>query len=120
MEKLLQNKKVFNDQEYITGGKFIMADNYQYQGQPIIFSEFGGIAFQDKEGWGYGEQVQNKEELNQRINQLLEVVKNVKEFEGYCYTQLTDVEQEKNGLLDENREFKLELEKIIKLNQIVD
>ncbi len=120
MGKLLQNKEVFNDQEYITGGKFIMADNYNYQGQPIIFSEFGGIAFQDKEGWGYGEQVTTKEEFSQRIKQLLEIIKDVEQFEGYCYTQLTDVEQEKNGLLDENREFKLDLEKIIKLNQIVD
>lgn len=120
IEKLLQNKKVFNDQEYINGGRFIMADNYQYQGQPIIFSEFGGIAFQNKEGWGYGEQVETKEELAARIRQLLQIIKEADYFEGYCYTQLTDVEQEKNGLLDENREFKLDLEKIIELNQIVD
>jgi len=120
IDQLLQNKKVFNDQEYITGGKFIMADNYYYQGQPIIFSEFGGIAFQDKEGWGYGEQVESKEELSQRMNQLLEIIRDADYFEGYCYTQLTDVEQEKNGLLDENREFKLDLEKIIEFNQIVN
>ena len=120
IENLLQNKKVFNDQEYIDGGKFLMANNYQYQGQPIIFSEFGGIAFQNKEGWGYGEQVESKEELSQRMNQLLEIIRDADCFEGYCYTQLTDVEQEKNGLLDENRDFKLDLEKIIEFNQIVD
>lgn len=120
IEQLLQNKKVFNDQEYINGGKFIMADNYQYQGQPIIFSEFGGIAFQNKEGWGYGEQVETKEELSQRMNQLMEIIRDADYFEGYCYTQLTDVEQEKNGLLDENRKFKLDLEKIIEFNRIVD
>jgi hypothetical protein len=120
INKVLQNKKIFNDQEYIDGGKFIMADNYQYQGQPIIFSEFGGIAFQDKEGWGYGEQVQSKEELSQRINNLMQIIKEADYFQGYCYTQLTDVEQEKNGLLDENREYKLDLEKIIEFNQIVD
>ena len=119
IDELLENKKVFNDQEYINGGKFIMADNYQYQGQPIIFSEFGGIAFQNKEGWGYGEQVETKEELSRRMNQLMEIIKDADYFEGYCYTQLTDVEQEKNGLLDENREFKLDLEKIIEFNQIV-
>ena len=120
INKVLQNKKIFNDQEYIDGGKFIMADNYQYQGQPIIFSEFGGIAFQDKEGWGYGEQVQSKEELSQRMNDLMQIIKEADYFQGYCYTQLTDVEQEKNGLLDENREYKLDLEKIIEFNQIVD
>lgn len=97
-----------------------MADGYQYQGQPIIFSEFGGIAFQDKEGWGYGEQVQSKEELSQRMNNLMQIIKEADYFQGYCYTQLTDVEQEKNGLLDENREYKLDLEKIIEFNQIVE
>jgi beta-galactosidase/beta-glucuronidase len=120
IDQLLQNKKVFNNQEYIEGGKFIMADNYSYQGQPIIFSEFGGVAFQDKEGWGYGEQVTSKAELSQRINKLMEIIRDAEYFEGYCYTQLTDVEQEKNGLLDENREYKLELEKIQEFNQIVD
>lgn len=120
IDQLLQNKKVFNDQEYIDGGKLIMADNYQYQGQPIIFSEFGGVAFQNKEGWGYGEHVESKEELSRRINQLMEIIRDADYFEGYCYTQLTDVEQEKNGLLDENREFKLDLAKIIEFNQIVD
>jgi len=120
IDQLLQNKKVFNNQEYIEGGKFIMADNYSYQGQPIIFSEFGGVAFQDKEGWGYGEQVTSKSELSQRINKLMEIIRDAEYFEGYCYTQLTDVEQEKNGLLDENREYKLELEKIQEFNQIVD
>lgn len=120
IDQLLQNKKVFNNQEYIKGGKFIMADNYSYQGQPIIFSEFGGVAFQDKEGWGYGEQVTSKAELSQRINKLMEIIRDAEYFEGYCYTQLTDVEQEKNGLLDENREYKLELEKIQEFNQIVD
>ncbi|PUU94445.1 sugar-binding domain-containing protein [Halanaerobium sp.] len=120
IDQLLDNKKVFNNQEYIEGGKFIMADNYSYRGQPIIFSEFGGIAFQDKEGWGYGEQVETKEELSRRMNKLMEIIREADYFEGYCYTQLTDVEQEKNGLLDENREYKLDLEKIIEFNQIVD
>lgn len=120
IDQLLQNKNIFNDQQHIDGGKFIMADNYQYQGQPIIFSEFGGIAFQNEEGWGYGQQVKSKEELSQRINQLLEIIKEADYSAGYCYTQLTDVEQEKNGLLTQNREFKLDLEKIIDFNQIID
>ncbi|RAK12735.1 glycosyl hydrolase family 2 [Halanaerobium saccharolyticum] len=120
IDQLLQNKEVFNDQKYIEGGKFIMADNYCYQGQPIIFSEFGGIAFQNKEGWGYGEQVESKEELSRKMKKLMEIIKEADYFKGYCYTQLTDVEQEKNGLLDENREFKLDLEKIIEFNQIVE
>lgn len=50
----------------------------------------------------------------------MQIIKEADYFQGYCYTQLTDVEQEKNGLLDENREYKLELEKIIEFNQIVE
>lgn len=120
IEKLLQNKIVFNEQEYLDQGKYIMADNYQYQGQPIIFSEFGGIAFQNKEGWGYGKKVESQTELSRRMNQLMKIIRDADYFEGYCYTQLTDVEQEKNGLLDEKREFKLDLEKIKEFNQIIE
>jgi len=119
-EKLLQNKEIFNDQLYIEGGKFIMADNYQYRGQPLIFSEFGGIAFQDEEGWGYGEQVQSQSELIERMKKIMEIIRAADYFEGYCYTQLTDVEQEKNGLLDENRVPKIPVEEIVEFNQIVD
>jgi len=119
-EKLLQIKEIFNDQLYIEGGKFIMADNYQYRGQPLIFSEFGGIAFQDEEGWGYGEQVQSQSELIERMKKIMEIIRAADYFEGYCYTQLTDVEQEKNGLLDENRVPKIPVEEIVEFNQIVD
>ena len=117
-EKLLQNKEIFNDQLYIEGGKFIMADNYQYRGQPLIFSEFGGIAFQDEEGWGYGEQVQSQSELIERMKKIMEIIRAADYFEGYCYTQLTDVEQEKNGLLDENRVPKIPVEEIVEFNQM--
>ncbi|MCC3145742.1 beta galactosidase jelly roll domain-containing protein [Halanaerobium sp. Z-7514] len=111
---LVDNKEVFND------GKYLMADNYTYQNQPIIFSEFGGLAFQNKEGWGYGKGVKDQTELIERINIMLEEIKMVDYFEGYCYTQLTDVEQEKNGLLDENRNFKAPLKEIKKINQIIN
>ncbi|GFZ82897.1 beta-glucuronidase [Paenibacillus marchantiophytorum] len=37
--------------------KYAMAQGYEYRGQPIIISEFGGIAFQSESGWGYGDQV---------------------------------------------------------------
>ena len=37
-------------------------------------------------------------------------------FAGYCYTQLTDVFQEANGLLDMNRTPKVNLEEIRRIN----
>ena len=36
--------------------------------------------------------------------------------QGYCYTQLTDVGTEKNGLLTENREPKIPLQRLRILN----
>lgn len=37
-------------------------------------------------------------------------------FAGYCYTQLTDVKQEVNGLLDEHHAPKIPFDEIAKLN----
>ncbi len=113
-DALMDNKASFNI------GKFIMADGYNYDNQPIILSEFGGIAFQDEEGWGYGEQVDSEEELIERMNSLMEEIKKIEYFQGYCYTQLTDVEQEKNGLLTDKRKYKIPLEQIIEFNEIIE
>ncbi|HEY8883835.1 MAG TPA: glycoside hydrolase family 2, partial [Chloroflexota bacterium] len=38
--------------------------------------------------------------------------------EGFCYTQLTDVEQETNGLLTSNRQPKLDAEMVRAVTQI--
>lgn len=54
-EKLLSNAIQFNK------GFYAFADGYTYKGQPILISEFGGIAFQTEEGWGYGNQVKDEE-----------------------------------------------------------
>ena len=37
---------------------------------------------------------------------------------GYCYTQLSDVQQEKNGFLTEERRFKVNPEKIRAINDL--
>lgn len=44
-----------------------------------------------------------------------------KEFQGFCYTQVSDVQQEVNGLLNANRAPKFNLEKVknITLNKKV-
>jgi len=34
---------------------------------------------------------------------------------GYCYTQLTDVEQEQNGIYNYDRSTKFDMEKIAKI-----
>ena len=38
--------------------------------------------------------------------------------QGFCYTQLTDVEQEVNGLLTDRREPKVPVERIRAINRV--
>ena len=96
------------------------ADGWEYGGQPVLLSEFGGIALERdvKEGWGYGDAAASGEELLARMRDLIEGVLAISGCQGYCYTQLTDVMQEKNGLLTEDRTPKAPLGKIRELNEI--
>ncbi|MFE5318540.1 glycoside hydrolase family 2 protein [Paenibacillus sp. NPDC056579] len=96
--------------------RFPFADGYSYNGQPVIISEYGGIAFKSEEGWGYGNQVKNEEEFLARYEGITQAIKNLDYVSGFCYTQLTDVQQEVNGLLTINREPKIDMEKIRKIN----
>ncbi len=92
----------------------IMSNGNYYKGQPLIFSEYGGIAFaKDSTGsnWGYGDGAKNSEEMLERIKDL-SVGLNDTYFQGFCYTQLTDVQQEVNGLFDADYNAKLDLKKL--------
>ncbi|OCA83407.1 glycoside hydrolase family 2 [Pradoshia sp. D12] len=109
-EKVVNNKIAFNN------SKFAMAKGYEYKGQPIIISEYGGIAFDSEKGWGYGKQVNSEEELLHRYESITQAIKNTPYISGFCYTQITDVQQEVNGLLKENREPKVDLNKIKTIN----
>lgn len=94
------------------------ADGFSYQGQPVMISEFGGIAFdKDKEGWGYGNKVGNEKEFLTRFEAVTMAIKELPYVCGYCYTQVTDVQQEVNGLMDIRRNFKVEPEKIREVNE---
>ncbi|MFE5323145.1 glycoside hydrolase family 2 protein [Paenibacillus sp. NPDC056579] len=84
-----------------------------YKGQPILVTEFGGIAFKKShwEGWGYSG-AENEEDFVQKLSDVVEPFLQSPHVQGICYTQLTDVEQEINGLLTYDREPKAPLEKI--------
>ena len=93
-------------------GRKVMCDRNRYKNQPIIFSEYGGIAYdKDSRGgnWGYGDGAKTEEELLKRIEDLTANLKGTY-FQGFCYTQFTDVQQEVNGLCDNelNPKFKTE------------
>lgn len=95
----------------------IYANGFEHKGEPIILTEFGGIGFKlgEDSGWGYTS-VSNKEEFISDYKRVMEAVYSSKALNGYCYTQLTDVEQEINGLLTYSREPKYELSEIKKIN----
>jgi beta-galactosidase/beta-glucuronidase len=78
---------------------------------PVVLSEFGGIslAVADDTWDGYGG-VADASELVDRLRLLTEQVGPRSGLAGFCYTQLTDTAQERNGLLDEHRRPKAELD----------
>ncbi len=103
----------------IEGGQHLpFADGYVYEGQPIVMSEFGGTAYvgqTDDVCWGYGNGVANDEEYITRLQGMVDAIRDM-HISGYCYTQITDVEQEVNGLLRADRTPKVALEEIRKIN----
>lgn len=94
------------------------ADGYAYRGQPIMISEFGGTAYvcDEKRGWGYGNGVKSDGEFLARFGALVSAIDSLN-ISGFCYTQITDVEQEVNGLLYEDRTPKVPIEEIAKRNK---
>ena len=95
-------------------GWALFADGHKYKGQPVLLTEFGGIAFaseQNGKAWGYGNGAKNKEDFCNRLEELIKGIAST-EFQGYCYTQLTDVQQEINGLLYADRTPKADLNKL--------
>ncbi len=92
-------------------GRRIMAEGEQIGDKPVMLTEFGGIAMTSESGWGYGRQETSKTEFITRLKKLMENLEQT-EVVGWCYTQLTDVEQEVNGLLDTDHKPKFSLEEI--------
>lgn len=109
---ILDNLKQFNNKH------ILFVNGYKYKGQPIIISEYGGIAINSNEGWGYGKQVKDEEEFLDRFKKLTKSIQNIPYISGYCYTQLTDVQQEVNGLMDAERNYKIEPNKISDINNL--
>lgn len=114
----------YQDKEAVTGSRvpfnrerYAMAQGYEYRGQPVVISEYGGIAFTAEDGWGYGRQVSTEEEFLVRFRKITEAIKNLEYVVGFCYTQVTDVQQEINGLYTINRDAKVNIEEIRKINE---
>ena len=83
-----------------------------YEGQPYMVTEYGGILWAEGNGngWGYGNAPKTVEEFADRFVGLTQVLLENPKICGLCYTQLYDVEQEKNGLYTYGRERKFSQE----------
>ncbi|MGO4107598.1 glycoside hydrolase family 2 protein [Paenibacillus sp. YAF4_2] len=118
-EKRYSNKdEILNNERSFNHWKYAFAEGYEYKGQPVIVSEFGGIAFQTEAGWGYGNQVASDDAFLNRFRNIHQAIKDQDYIVGYCYTQVTDVQQEVNGLLTADRKPKIPLEKIREVNMM--
>lgn len=105
-------------------------------GQPVAFSECGGIALAEEyetdetsevnrgavlseSGWGYGKREKEGNEFVDRYEKLLTCIQSASKLSGFCYTQLYDVEQEVNGFFRYDRSYKLsetQMQRIRKIN----
>jgi beta-galactosidase/beta-glucuronidase len=95
----------------------LAVEGFAYDGQPILITEFGGIAYKksDWEGWGYSGATDDEDFLA-KLDDVIAPLLASPVVQGYCYTQLTDVEQEINGLLTYDRKPKVPVEKIKAIN----
>ncbi|HVI01665.1 MAG TPA: glycoside hydrolase family 2 TIM barrel-domain containing protein [Enhygromyxa sp.] len=95
------------------GGRALLLPDFKLTQYPVVLSEFGGIALLSggERGWGYS-RVTNSEEFVTAYEGLLRALHACGGIAGFCYTQLTDTFQEKNGLLTMDREPKGPVERI--------
>ena len=115
-----QDPKVYKER-YKPGEKLYdrLEKRQRYDGKaPMFVSEYGGIRWtEDAAGWGYGQAPESREEFLARYEGLTQALLDNPEHMGFCYTQLTDVEQEQNGLYTYDRTPKFPPQVIAQINR---
>lgn len=95
-----------------------------YKGEPYMIDEFGGIQWihdneisdnATNEFWGYGSPPRSLVEFYDRLEKHVNVILSLDHIVGFCYTQLYDVELEKNGIFTYDRNGKFDLDRINKI-----
>ena len=78
-------------------------------GLPILLTECGGIGFGhfSDQDFSYGERPETEEALEAQIHNIADRVAATEQLQGFVWTQLTDIQQEINGLLYFDRRPKL-------------
>ena len=94
-------------------GRVLVLEGNAKDDQPVMLTEFGGIAFAPDEvnTWGYS-RVRSSADLADQYRGLLGVVQSSDLFAGFCYTQFADTYQEANGLLYADRRPKFPIDQI--------
>ncbi len=94
-------------------------DEPDYAGQPYLVDEFGGIKWipvdrrpHSETSWGYGNAPRTLEEFYKRLAGLVAALDDLPHIRGWCYTQLTDVEQEQNGIYTYDRAEKFDMDRV--------
>jgi beta-galactosidase/beta-glucuronidase len=102
-----------------------LAPGYAYNGTPFYLSEFGGIAFippghkVPQQAWGYSGVEPTSDAALGRLRGLYAGIARVPAIAGICYTQLTDVEQEVNGLMTYDRKLKFDAKAVKDINGLL-
>lgn len=111
-------ENILTDMPGLEGRKFIYNPGFSYGGEPVLCTEFGGVNYHTEPAAPVVEP--KAENGDQFVQQLVDVINPFvvsKLVQGYCYTQLTDTETEICGLLTWNREPKVPLDMIKKINE---
>jgi beta-galactosidase/beta-glucuronidase len=102
------------------GPRRIMLDDGPRGDQPLMLTEFGGLSYTPDAGerwYGY-RTVADGAELVASYERLVAALVGSDQVAGFCYTQLTDTEQEVNGLLTEARAHKVDPAEIRRINAL--
>jgi beta-galactosidase/beta-glucuronidase len=105
--------------------KPLFARGSHYRGQPIVLSEVGGFLMVPREVppderdmlYQFYGSVGTNEELVSKYRDLMEGIASLPFLAGFCYTQLTDIEQESNGLLTYDRRAKIAPERVAQIHR---
>ena len=97
----------------------------RYEGQPYMLDEFGGLAYimpEKRHGdnaWGYGGAIKDKEQFYDILRGEVEAIKACRHITGFCYTQITDVEQEQNGIYNYDRTPKFDAQRVKQIFELI-
>jgi beta-galactosidase/beta-glucuronidase len=108
------------DWNWYNNGRRLRGYDVTYGGQPFIMDEYGGTFWtpeyagmpakgNGRSEWGFGK---SREQVEQLIEDLTQPLLNNPNICGFTYTQLTDVQQEVNGIFTFDRKKKFDTDRL--------